>query len=536
MAKILKKILWILVFYCSIIHADEEPVDDIPEDLKVKAVLQEVEKLFEQRSISNPHIIDSILEKLSLVENQAIDPFLNFDVYIFESKTLFWKAKYLLHALNVLNGFTHLSHEAYACLNLGKAKADAAIKIDCTYAEGHYYSALNLSGLVRYILYSVSDHESYDLALKAVNEATEKMGEAIDCDTRSSLNGKTLDGWGPYREQALIQLHHPLFGISNANWKTTEATKKAYDHARNYAINVIAYAYALEGLGDRYETLMASLILDLMLSKDPKTYNPDRVEETLLEFEEAKKMRAVLGDGIFYETAKDGLKDYATATQLEQEVSIRIANQQTKLNDLHGELLRWLENQSRQEKIFSTFELFRSKIEDAAPVLITKIQAYLASQQDILQTILEDLNHQLRNSRDAKTRDALQFDIVVLSDLASVKKNLGGSQEELKKAIDKAVHGTSEERAKALSYFDPLTQICLKWVFQVTPPTTDNIFNEMKQEIKELELFSTEHLSTLKLQIQIAEQDLNAAHEDEFIARTLVEKIYDACQKARTIM
>jgi hypothetical protein len=498
------------------IHADEESADDN----EVKGVLQDVEQLFRQRSFSNPHLIDTIIGKLSQAENKADDSNLNFDVYIFESKVLYWKAKYLLNALDTK------SEAGHSCFILGKEKADAAIQVNDGYAEGYYYSALHLGALPPYIEVSgVSDAKNK--ALQAADDAMKGMDDAINRVTRSIVNGETLDGWGPHREKGRIRSKIPDIFDSLAPWRAAEYDlKKAYDGARNYAGNVVGYVECLRYCGN-YNSFMASLILDVMLKKDPNTYNPDRIEETRLEFEKAIQLKADVDHTIAYTSSKKALEDFAEATKLDQEAAIRVANSQTRLDDLNKEQLNWLENQNKQEKVFSTFGLLRSKIEDAAPVLIMKIQAYLASQQDTLQTILEDLQKQLKDSRDPKTRDSLEFDIVVLSDLAVAKQHLG-NQEELKKAIDTAVHGSGEERAKALSLFDPLTQICLKWVFQVTPPTSDNIFMEMKKEITDLEAFSAEHLSTIESQIQIAKQDLSAAHDDESIAKILATKIFEA--------
>ena len=522
-----------LVFLCSNTHAYEES----DADTTVRNLLQEVDQLFKQRSLTNPQLIDTILQKLSRAEDQADDSDLNYDVYIFESKALYWKAKYLLLALDQLH-LDHLSDAGKQCLTLGKAKADAAIQVNNGYADGYYFSALNLAALVPYIEFSAppnsvgnADSAALTKAWQAADDATKMMHAAIERLTRSNQNGEEMDGWGPYRELALIQANKPYqrwnWDLSTAIWNI----KTAYDNARNYASNVLGYANGLVHQG-KYERLLAGMILDLMLSKDPTTYNSERIQETLLEFEKAKAFRKDIDDNFYYQSAKEGLQDYATATKLCENVSIRIASSETKLNDLNGEHLSWLETQKQQAKIFSTFDLLRSKIEDSAPALIVKIQAYLASQQDTIQTVLDDLNRQLKETKDSKTRDSCQFDIIVLSDLAAAKRSLGESQEDLKKVINTAVNGTGNERAKALSYFDPLTQICLKWVCEVTPPTRENIFLELKQETTNLEAFTKEHLSTLESQIRIAQQNLIYAQDDEFIAHSMATKIYNACQKA----
>lgn len=220
-------------------------------------------------------------------------------------------------------------------------------------------------------------------------------------------------------------------------------------------------------------------------------------------------------------------------TKCEEEASNRVTASQTKLNDLNGEHLNWVNVIQQQKKIFSTLELLRTKIENAAPELILKIQAYLASQQDNLAAVLDKLNCQLNEAKSDDVREALQFDILVLSDLLIAKNNLGGRPEDLKKAIEQAVNGTAEERAKALSYFDPLTQVVLKWVFQTTGFSKDTVFLKFKEAVAELGSFSEQHLSELESAIQLESQALKYAKDDYELAQYIVSKVYQACQDAR---
>jgi hypothetical protein len=543
----LKIAIPLVVFLSSLVYASEE----VPAaDQMVKSALDEAELLFKQRSVSNPRFLDMILDKLTAIENKAESSDLNYQVYVLESKILYWKAKYILGLVD-LDRY-RLKREDLAIFSLGKAKAEAAIQCAADYAEAHYYAGTHTANIARIVSTTRTASEDFleikEAAKKRLEEARrlpiyfeEDIPDKIGDDNfLKKYAGKLFDGWGPYRERAFADLvvddyfrDHGLYSYPTGLFES----KKAYENARNYAENVTIYARTLLH-GGRFQRFLAVNILNSMLSQDPHTYNPDRVEETIVEFRNARQILERHSDESFihYRTAKEGLKDYAEATKLQEEASNRVVSNQTKLNALNAEYLSSLEILKRQEKVFSTFDLLRSQVEEATPILVAKIQAYLASQQDSLQAVLEDLNRLVRETQDPKVRDALQFEILILSDLAAAKRNIGDTPESLKKMMDLAVHGNGEERAKALSYFDPLTQAIIKWVFQVSLPAKGNIFTELKKEITKLQIFAKEHVSMVKSDIELTTQNLQYAKDDLGIAQHVVKQIYDACLKAQGLL
>ena len=65
---------------------------------------------------------------------------------------------------------------------------------------------------------------------------------------------------------------------------------KAVADYKNVALNVVYYAETLNS-GSADEKTQAKALLDELLSKDPKTYNPSRVPETIDEFALARQLR-----------------------------------------------------------------------------------------------------------------------------------------------------------------------------------------------------------------------------------------------------
>src|SRR4051812_47018784 len=64
------------------------------DDEAVQNGLQQAKALFEKRSASNPAPIDEAIQLLSNVEGKADDSDLNYQVFIAESKALYWKGQH----------------------------------------------------------------------------------------------------------------------------------------------------------------------------------------------------------------------------------------------------------------------------------------------------------------------------------------------------------------------------------------------------------------------------------------------------------
>ena len=229
---------------------------------------------FQQRSARNLNTIDQALRTLSQIEGKAADSDLNYDIYILESRCLYWKGSHQVN--NDDKMFTH---------DLGMQKAEKARTIDDGYAEAYYYAGINLArwGEAKGILASLSrkgELESY-------------MQQTLAHRTRDDQSGQVIDGFGPDRVFGRMFFKLPgLFGGSLE--KSLFHLKKATQAAKNLPLNIVYYAESLSS-GSYEQKAMARQLLDELLSNSPQTYNPDRVPENVEEFELARKLRNEIG-------------------------------------------------------------------------------------------------------------------------------------------------------------------------------------------------------------------------------------------------
>ena len=242
--------------------------------------LNAAKELYQKRSSTESAPTDQAIAKLSKLE-QAIaelknrgdnlDSDLNYDVLLLLSKSLYWRGQHLAD-----------KNEKMKVHELGQAKADEAIKVDDSYADAYYYAGIHLSrwgeanGVVP-SLFKLPTLKSY-------------MAEVVSHVTRDGNRGETLDGFGADRVFGRIYTKLPT-GIAGASHaKAIEHLKRAFENARNLAMNVVYYAEALNA-GDSTERAYAIKILDEILKSDPSTFNPSRTPETIEEFKLAKAVR-----------------------------------------------------------------------------------------------------------------------------------------------------------------------------------------------------------------------------------------------------
>jgi hypothetical protein len=162
---------------------------------------------------------------------------------------------------------------ARANFGVGEAKSEKAVKLKPIYAEGYYFTGMNLGRL-------------------AVLDSTKlfwNFKEAMKRPARDGSPGVTVDIYGPDRALGrAFYLIPAMFGGSRE--EALKYLKRAYNKVKTVAINVAFYAEALSN-GSNEEKLLAKQILDELLAHDPQTYNPQRVPENMEDFELARKLR-----------------------------------------------------------------------------------------------------------------------------------------------------------------------------------------------------------------------------------------------------
>jgi hypothetical protein len=242
----------------------------LADDSAIENQFRIAQELYGQRSVVDSQSIEKTIETLKAIEGKAEDSDLNYDILILESRALYFKGAHESDNEKKLS--------VYA---LGQTKADDAKSINDGYAEAYYFAGINLGrwAEVKGALASISRK----------GELIAYMEGALERNTREGASGETIDGYGPNRVYG--RLYHKLPGIlGGSHAKSLEYLKKAYEEAKNLALNVVYYAETLSS-GNREEKALARTILDEMLKQDPNHYNETRTPETQEEFEEARKLR-----------------------------------------------------------------------------------------------------------------------------------------------------------------------------------------------------------------------------------------------------
>lgn len=246
------------------------------DDAAIQKGITEASLLYTQRSAVDSKPIDEMLTKLATLEGKAENADLNYRVLILEARALYWKG-----------GHTSATEDKISIHALGQSKADQAKQLNSTYADGYYYAGTNLARW--------AEAKGVFASLSRKNELMQYMNNAMSRTTMPDTNGDSqpgdsIDGDGPYRVLGRIYFALPaIFGGSHT--ESVKALSKAYNDAKNVALNGVYYAETLYA-GNSTEKSQAKQILDDLLLKDPTTYNSVRGPETLEEFELARKLRA----------------------------------------------------------------------------------------------------------------------------------------------------------------------------------------------------------------------------------------------------
>lgn len=241
------------------------------DDDEIEKSLLEAQRLYHQRASQNvnPNPIDQEMTLLESLEGKAEDDDVNYKVLIAESSALYWQG-------------THSSTDEKLKLHSrGLEKAKAAIQLNDLYADGYYFAAIHLARWAEVIG-----------VLGSFSKKGELEGYIHHVQTKMTIDltpGEEMDGWGINRVLGMIQFKvPPVLGGSHKD--SLKYLKEAYEKAPEFALNAVYYAEALM-VGSPNEKKEAKRILEKLLQEDPNHYNPNRIPETLEEFELARGLR-----------------------------------------------------------------------------------------------------------------------------------------------------------------------------------------------------------------------------------------------------
>jgi hypothetical protein len=240
------------------------------DDPVIREKFNEAVSFYAKRSLADPQPVDNALEILTDIEDRSPNDDLNYDILILESQALLWKGR---HVGN--RDFQYATHQ------LGEAKSEKAIKLKPLYAEGYYFTGMNLGRL--------ADLDNLFDSIAKKDRIIWNFEGAMKRPARDGSPGITVDFYGPARALGRgLYLLPAMFGGSRE--EALKHLKRAYANASAVAINVTFYAEALSK-GSSAEKSLAKQILDDLLTHDPLTYNLQRVPENVEDFELARKLR-----------------------------------------------------------------------------------------------------------------------------------------------------------------------------------------------------------------------------------------------------
>lgn len=231
--------------------------------------LKEAQALYAKRSATDPQPIERAIKTLEKLEGTADDSDINYDILILESRAYYWQG---VHAANRQDRLTaHLA---------GQAKADAALKVDDSYAEASYFAAINLARW--------GEAEGMATALVKVKDLLAYMANVKVHPTRDRNPdlGVSVDGYGYFRLLGRLKFMLPPDNGGSYE-EARQLLQIAAAKAPNVPLNLVYYAEALF-MGNDKQKADAKDILQKLILVDPATYNPDRVPENIEEIQEAK--------------------------------------------------------------------------------------------------------------------------------------------------------------------------------------------------------------------------------------------------------
>lgn len=244
--------------------------------------ITQAKKLYEQRDLVHPEIIENVLSILQGIEKNA-EGLEKYEILILESRALYFKGQYL-------------SRDRKQRMDIhaeGRKKADEAIaltEIGELIADGYYYAGLNLTRWAEAKGLSIIDLWNWTLddIKKVQGDLLSYLKGALESPTFDNSDGEKLDGYGPDRISGKVKLQFPLIYTRD---EAIAHLEKAFENAKHYSLNALFLAEALS-TGPQYDKERAKDILKELLSTKGKLRElySDRFPETQAEMDLAESL------------------------------------------------------------------------------------------------------------------------------------------------------------------------------------------------------------------------------------------------------
>lgn len=241
-------------------------------DAAAEQALDKAYELYETRTI--PADVETAETLLTAAIKVADDADLKYEILILHSRFVYWRGTQATKKADVIR-----IHKE------GMKISEQASTLNPELADAYYFTAVHLGRWAKAngVIASLSEKDKlFEVTRKAAAKNTFEGGL-----------GNEFESYGT--DRILGRLYYSLPGFSGGDKEEAiKHLKVAYDNAPNYALNVVYYAEALSA-GTAEQLQEAKDILKLLLSKDPNTYNPARIPETIEEFRLAKELSNQLG-------------------------------------------------------------------------------------------------------------------------------------------------------------------------------------------------------------------------------------------------
>lgn len=179
------------------------------------------------------------------------------------------------------------------------------------------------------------------------------------------------------------------------------------------------------------------------------------------------------------------MRDLLASTKAESEIKNILNQSKTKIESLKS-IKSQIENLQRmQESFFVSLYANVSKLGEVLPQIAVRLNDLIINQNTKIDLVISDYKSELLSTQDSNEIDKIEINIEIFKKLKLAQSKMPSSDPQLFVSIvDKALHGKGQEQLKAISYFDPLTYLVLKTVFDNKLTSTGVVgINELTNQI-----------------------------------------------------
>lgn len=160
------------------------------------------------------------------------------------------------------------------------------------------------------------------------------------------------------------------------------------------------------------------------------------------------------------------MKQLLASTKTESDRKSDLVQSRTKNEDLKSSKLQLENLRKMEESFFLAIDEEVDKLGEALPQIAIRLNDLIVNQNTKIDLIISDFSAELALTKDSDEADKIEFNIEIFKKLKIAQSKMSSNDpQEFYKLVNQALHGKGDEQVKAISYFDPLTYLILKTVF-----------------------------------------------------------------------